>query len=75
MEFNLKMSIAEVNRLFRDAHQVTELKKQMNNAPNLESFVKIAQDMGYDFTMEEWVETTGFQVEEYECELSEIPGI
>ena len=31
--------------------------------------------MGYDFTLEEWMQTTGFQVEEYECELSEIPGI
>lgn len=75
MEFNLKMSIAEVNRLFRDANQTTELKKQMNQAPNLESFVQIAQEMGYDFTVEEWMETTGFQVEEYKCELSEIPGI
>jgi predicted ribosomally synthesized peptide with nif11-like leader len=69
------MSIAEVNRLFGDAQESPNLKKEMNKAPDLEGFVKMAQEMGYDFTIEEWLETTGFQVEEYECELSEIPGI
>ena len=69
------MSIAEINRLFQDAQKTPDLKKQMNQAPNLEAFVENAKNMGYDFTLEEWMETTGFQVEEYECELSEIPGI
>jgi predicted ribosomally synthesized peptide with nif11-like leader len=69
------MSISEVNRLFQDAQKNPDLKKQMNQAPDLDAFVKIAQELGYDFTIKEWSETTGFQVEEYECDLSEIPGI
>lgn len=69
------MSIAEVNRLFRDAQQFPNLKKELNQAIDLDHFVQMAQEKGYDFTIEEWTQTTGFQVEEYECELSEIPGL
>ncbi|EDX83246.1 hypothetical protein S7335_426 [Synechococcus sp. PCC 7335] len=31
--------------------------------------------LGYEFTVEEWREATGFSVEELQGELSEIPGI
>jgi hypothetical protein len=41
----------------------------------LEAFVSLARELGYDFTLEEWKAATGFQVEEFESELSEIPGI
>jgi hypothetical protein len=35
----------------------------------------MAQEYGYQFTVEEWQKATGFAVEELKCHVSEIPGI
>jgi predicted ribosomally synthesized peptide with nif11-like leader len=69
------MAQEEVVRLFREAQSNPMLKAQVNAAPDLEAFVSLARELGYDFTLEEWKAATGFQVEEFESELSEIPGI
>ncbi|MFM7449110.1 MAG: Nif11-like leader peptide family natural product precursor [Leptolyngbyaceae cyanobacterium] len=52
-----------------------DLRDTLNAAPNLDVLVGIANQHGYEFTVEEWQQATGFAVEELECELSEIPGI
>jgi predicted ribosomally synthesized peptide with nif11-like leader len=69
------MAKEQVVKLFRTAQSDLMLREQLNQAPNLEAFVLMAQECGYDFTIEEWQQTIGFAVEELECELSEIPGI
>ncbi|UBF30562.1 Nif11-like leader peptide family natural product precursor (plasmid) [Kovacikia minuta CCNUW1] len=69
------MAQQEVTRLFRAVQANSNLRDQLNEAPNLETFVQLAQGQGYRFTIEEWKVVTNFSVEELECELSEIPGI
>lgn len=69
------MAHTEVKRLFQAVQNNPTLKEQLNNAPDPETFVQMAQELGYDFTVEEWRDMTGFSVEEFETELSEIPGI
>lgn len=69
------MAKEELIRLFRNVKTDPQLKQKLNSAPNPEAFVKMARDIGYDFTLEEWQAVTGFQVEEFEAELSEIPGL
>ena len=62
-------------KLYRDAQHNQALRKTLNEAPNPEKFVELANLKGYTFTFQEWKEMTNFSVEELECELSEIPGI
>ena len=69
------MSKEAVVQLFRAAQADADLKQKLNSSPNLESLVKMAEGYGYQFTVEEWQETTEFAVEELEGKLSEIPGI
>ncbi|MDB9315667.1 Nif11-like leader peptide family natural product precursor [Spirulina sp. CS-785/01] len=69
------MAKLEVKRLFQAAQANPTLKENLNTAPDPETFVQRAQELGYDFTIEEWREMTGFSVEEFETEISEIPGI
>jgi predicted ribosomally synthesized peptide with nif11-like leader len=69
------MAVQEVTRLFRAAQVNPNLRENLNQAPDEETFVKMAKEQGYEFTLEEWRKVTGFAVEELECELSEIPGI
>jgi predicted ribosomally synthesized peptide with nif11-like leader len=69
------MAQQEVARLFRTAQTNPSLRERLNSAPDAESFVQMAQELGFDFTVEEWKQATGFAVEELKCQLSEIPGI
>ncbi len=69
------MAVQEVTRLFRAAQINPSLREQLNTAPNVEIFVKMAKQQGYDFTVDEWRKVTSFSLEELECKLSEIPGI
>lgn len=69
------MAQQEVTRLFRAVQGNSELRDRLNTAPDLETLVRLAERHGYCFTIEEWQAVTNFSVEEYECELSEIPGI
>ncbi|AKG20493.1 Nif11-like leader peptide family natural product precursor [Calothrix sp. 336/3] len=69
------MAVQEVTRLFRSVQVNPNLREELNTAPTVEDFVKMAQEYGYNFSLEEYQKATGFVVEEYECELSEIPGI
>ncbi|MEY3297473.1 MAG: hypothetical protein RLZZ597_733 [Cyanobacteriota bacterium] len=69
------MSQTHVVRLFRDAQADPSLKERLNVSSNPAEFVRLAQQFGYDFTIEEWQASTRFSVEELKCELSEIPGI
>lgn len=69
------MAREEVVKLFRAAQLDPSLKETLNSAPNPEAFVRMAQELGYNFTLEEWQAMTGFSVEELEGKLSEIPGI
>ncbi len=69
------MAKTEFARLFRAAQTDPLLRNQFNTASNQEEFVRMAQECGYDFTVEEWQEMTGFNVEELQCDVSEIPGI
>ncbi len=69
------MAVEEVTRLFRAAQVNPNLRENLNKASNEETFVKMAKEQGYEFTVEEWRKVTGFAVEELVCELSEIPGI
>ncbi|MTJ08838.1 MULTISPECIES: Nif11-like leader peptide family natural product precursor [unclassified Anabaena] len=69
------MAKENVVRLFRKVQIDADLKQKLNSAPNLEKFVQMAQEHGYDFTLEEWQDVTRFQVEELQGNLSEIPGI
>ncbi|HEY9599399.1 MAG TPA: Nif11-like leader peptide family natural product precursor [Cyanophyceae cyanobacterium] len=69
------MAREDVVKLFRAAQLDPSLKETLNTAPNAEAFVKMAQELGYNFTVEEWQTMTRFSVEELEGKLSEIPGI
>ncbi|CAN1212595.1 Nif11-like leader peptide family natural product precursor [Tumidithrix helvetica PCC 7403] len=69
------MAKEQVAKLYRAVQADPELKEKLNAAPDLERFVAMAQQAGYDFTVEEWKEMTNFSVEELEGELSEIPGL
>ncbi|KOR35337.1 MULTISPECIES: Nif11-like leader peptide family natural product precursor [Planktothricoides] len=69
------MAVEEVVRLFRTVQQYPEIKEKLNSAPNLETLVQMAGEMGYSFTVEEWKQATRFEVEELKSKLSEIPGI
>ena len=69
------MAKEQVARLFRDAHANPALKEELSQAPNIEAFVQMAQEFGYDFTVEEWQDMTRFSVEELKGKVSEIPGI
>jgi predicted ribosomally synthesized peptide with nif11-like leader len=69
------MAQEQVARLYRAAKADPNLKAQLNQAPDIDSFVKMANELGYDFTIEEWQNVTSFQVEEFKAELSEIPGL
>ncbi|MBN4003343.1 MAG: Nif11-like leader peptide family natural product precursor [Nostoc sp.] len=69
------MAQQEVTRLFREAQVNPNLRQRLNTAPDVETFVQMAEQHGYNFTIEEWQKATGFAVEELKCKLSEIPGI
>ncbi|MEO1592051.1 MAG: Nif11-like leader peptide family natural product precursor [Cyanobacteria bacterium J06632_22] len=69
------MAKEQVARLFREAKTNLALRETLNTAPNPQSFVKMANQKGFSFTLDEWKEMMNFSVEELECELSEIPGI
>ncbi|MGB0562258.1 MAG: Nif11-like leader peptide family natural product precursor [Spirulinaceae cyanobacterium] len=69
------MAKTEVKRLFQAAQHTPGLREQLNRAPDPNAFVQMAQDLGYDFTVEEWQAMTRFSVEELESKVSEIPGI
>lgn len=69
------MAQLEVTRLFRAAKANPDLRTSLNQAPDLASFVGMAREEGYYFTIEEWHKTTSFVVEELEGKLSDIPGL
>ncbi|MEA5421233.1 Nif11-like leader peptide family natural product precursor [Spirulina sp. CCNP1310] len=69
------MAKIEVKRLFQAAQADPSLRDRLNEAPNPEAFVEMAQALGYDFSVEDWQEMTRFAVEELESFVSEIPGI
>ncbi|MGK7927762.1 MAG: Nif11-like leader peptide family natural product precursor [Spirulina sp.] len=70
------MSMSEVRRLFQAARANPELKEEMNKAPDEETFVHWANLLGYQFTLEEWKQATGFTVEEQiNQDFRDIPGI
>ncbi len=69
------MAKDQVVRLYREAQSNPSLRQTLNTAPNMESFVNMANQKGFSFTLDEWKEMMNFSVEELECELSEIPGI
>jgi len=69
------MAKEEVVKLFRAAQADPSIRERLNTAPNPETFVKMARELGYDFTVEEWQDVTRFSVEEFKSKLSEIPGI
>jgi predicted ribosomally synthesized peptide with nif11-like leader len=69
------MAQEQVARLYRAAKADPALKERLNQAPNIEAFVAMARELGFDFTVEEWRAMTSFQVEELKAELSEIPGL
>ncbi|HBB31479.1 MAG TPA: Nif11-like leader peptide family natural product precursor [Cyanobacteria bacterium UBA8803] len=69
------MAKEHVAKLFRDAKADPSLKETLSSAPNIETFIEMAKEKGYDFTVDEWKEMTGFSVEELKGKLSEIPGI
>lgn len=69
------MSKESVVKLFRDSQSDRTLREKLNQAPNLETFIRLAGERGYKFTAEEWRESTRFSVEEMKGDLSEIPGI
>ncbi|BBD70137.1 hypothetical protein NIES4072_65020 [Nostoc commune NIES-4072] len=69
------MAKEEVTRLFRAAQANLSLRENLNSAPNIETFVQLAQGLGYNFTLQEWKEVTSVNVEELQCKVSEIPGI
>ncbi|WP_315789115.1 Nif11-like leader peptide family natural product precursor [Fischerella sp. JS2] len=68
------MSKQEVIRLFRAAQTNANLRETLNSASDLETFVQMAQQQGYNFTVEEWQKATGLVMEESESQVSEIQG-
>ncbi len=69
------MAKEQVAKLFREAQIDPGLRDTLNAAPSPESFVAMANQKGFSFTIKEWRDMTNFSVEEFKCELSEIPGI
>ena len=69
------MAIEQAVKLYREAQANPILRDTLNTAPNPESFVAMANQKGFSFTFQEWLQMRNFSVEELECELSEIPGI
>ena len=69
------MARENVVKLFRDVQKNPDLKQKLNQTTSIDIFVAKARELGYEFTLEEWRDTTAFKVEEYQCEISEIPGI
>ncbi|NEQ52379.1 MAG: Nif11-like leader peptide family natural product precursor [Leptolyngbya sp. SIO3F4] len=69
------MAIEQAVKLYREAQVDPILRDTLNMASSPESFVAMANQKGFSFTLREWREMTNFSVEELECELSEIPGI
>ena len=69
------MAREQVVRLFREAQLNPNLRDKFSAAPNVEAFIRLAQEHGYDFSFEEWQESMRFSVEELKCKVSEIPGI
>ena len=69
------MAIEQAVKLYREAQTNAILRNSLNTAPNPESFVTMANQKGFSFTLQEWLQMKNFSVEELECELSEIPGI
>jgi predicted ribosomally synthesized peptide with nif11-like leader len=69
------MAKEAVAQLFRAAQVDIALREKLASAPDIETFVALAQTYGYEFTVDEWREVTQFAVEELEGELSEIPGL
>ncbi|MEO1403198.1 MAG: Nif11-like leader peptide family natural product precursor [Cyanobacteria bacterium J06635_1] len=69
------MAREQVVKLYREAQTNPNLRETLNTAPNMESFVAMANQKGFAFTLKEWQEMINFSVEELDCELSEIPGI
>ena len=69
------MAREQVVKLYREAQTNSNLRNTLNTASSPESFVAMANQKGFSFTINEWREMTNFSVEELECELSEIPGI
>ncbi|WP_235182303.1 Nif11-like leader peptide family natural product precursor [Fischerella thermalis] len=68
------MSKQEVIRLFRAAQTNPNLREILNSASDLETFVKMAQQQGYNFTVDEWQKATGLVMEDSESQVSEIQG-
>jgi len=69
------MAKEQVVRLYREVQTNPGLRESLNTAPNPQSFVSMANQRGYNFTLDEWKEMMNFSVEELECDLSEIPGL
>lgn len=45
------------------------------NGADVETFIQMAEHLGYQFTEAEWREMTRCSVEEFKSDISEIPGI
>lgn len=69
------MAKEAVAQLFRAAQADVALRENLASSPDIPTFVARAKDYGFEFTVQEWQEMTQFSVEEFEGELSEIPGI
>jgi predicted ribosomally synthesized peptide with nif11-like leader len=69
------MAKEQVVKLFRAAQMNPSLRDELNTAPDVDTFVKLAGERGYEFTTEEWQEVVRFSVEELKSHVSEIPGI
>ncbi|EDX83312.1 conserved hypothetical protein [Synechococcus sp. PCC 7335] len=69
------MAKEQVMKLYREAQANPGLRDVLNTAPNIESFVTMANQRGFVFSLNEWRDMMRFSVEELECKVSEIPGI
>ncbi|HEY9747691.1 MAG TPA: Nif11-like leader peptide family natural product precursor [Allocoleopsis sp.] len=69
------MAKEAVTQLFRAAQINPSLREQLNQSATIEQFVAMANNCGYEFTLDEWRSMTQFAVEELASELSEIPGL
>lgn len=69
------MAQQEVTRLFRAAQANPELKAKLSAAVDVDAFVEMAREHGYEFTVQEWQQVTSVAVEELPSQVSEIPGL
>ncbi len=69
------MAKEAVARLFRASQKDQDLRDKLNQSEDLDTFIRMAKENGYEFTSSEWQSMTQFSVEEFKGELSEIPGI